>query len=122
MMVYQEKGKKFRFYTRVTIKGENWVKNSFKPISLEDFEIKEKFATCEMLISGIEKESIFLSRVLSVEEMAVDFRLRIKKTNAFKGLGSNHVNEIRPGTQSDFLDHFDDFIDQSKATIAIGII
>lgn len=121
MMVYQEKGKKFRFYTRVTVKKENWVKNSFKPISLEDFENKEKFITCEKVISEIEKDAFLQKRILSVDEMAFEFRERIKKTDAYKGL-STEEEASTPETQSTFFTHFDDFVEQSKATKASGTI
>ncbi|WP_264900463.1 site-specific integrase [Sediminibacterium sp. TEGAF015] len=122
MMVYQEKGKKFRFYTRVTIKKENWVKNSFKPISLEDFVNKEKLTVCQSVISEIEKEAIQHDRYLSVEEMALEFRERIKKTDAFNEMGANRKNQQIIATQSQFFTHFDEFVEQSKATKAKGTI
>ncbi|OYU56912.1 MAG: hypothetical protein CFE25_06720 [Chitinophagaceae bacterium BSSC1] len=122
MMVYQEKGKKFRFYTRATVKKENWVKNSFKPISLEDFEIKERFTVCQKVISEIEKEAVLQKRTLSVEEMALEFRERIKKTEAFRDLESKEPFEPIKETQSEFFTHFDGFVDQARSTKASGTI
>ncbi len=123
MMVYQDKGQKFRFYTKANVKKENWQKNEFKAVSLEDFETKEKFKACKMVIEEIEKEEISIKRKFSVLEVAEKFRELVKKTDPYKEnyTSETSIQEIKT-EQSEFFTLFDDFIAISKATKAKGTI
>ncbi|MDP1764284.1 MAG: phage integrase SAM-like domain-containing protein [Sediminibacterium sp.] len=122
MMCYQDKGKKFRFFTKVTTSNPNWQKNKFKPISLSDFEEKYKMDTCENVIREIEKEGILKCLKFSIPEVENLFRLRIKETDPFReNVEEVNVNIEKP-LQSPFYNFFDQFVEQSKATKTVGTI
>lgn len=122
MMCYQDKGRKFRFFTKVTTLNPNWQKNKFKPISLLDFEEKFKMDTCENVIREIEKEGILKNLKFSVPEVENLFRLRIKETDPFKeNLEETNESGFKP-LQSPIFDSFDLFVEQSRATKTKGTI
>lgn len=122
MMCYQDKGKKFRFYTKVNVDKANWQKNKFKAVSLKDFEDKNKFDTCENVIRDIEKEAIAKNKKFNISEVEKMFRERIKKTKPFyeaQALKNDLCNEE---TTSEFFRLFDEFVEQQKATKAPATI
>ena len=122
MMCYQDKGKKFRFYTKVNVDKDNWQKNKFKPVTLKDFEDKNKFDTCETVIRDIEKEAISKNKQFSISEVELRFRANIKKTKPFYESQSKEKEGNNPIANSEFLNLFDQFVEQRKATKAPATI
>lgn len=122
MMCYQDRGKKFRFFTKISTQNENWQKNKFKPVSLQDFEEKTRLDTCENVIREIEKEAIQKGVKYSISEIETMFREKIWKTDAFSQFNEQKKTISNEPTQSPFFDHYDQFVEQSKATKAEGTI
>ncbi|MDP3667219.1 MAG: site-specific integrase [Sediminibacterium sp.] len=122
MMCYQDKGKKFRFFTKMATPNPNWQKNKFKPISLSDFEDRFKIDTCENVIREIEKEGILQKINFSVSDVENLFRQRIMETVPYKENVEESKEVDDKPSQSGFYDFFDQFVEQSKATKSYGTI
>ena len=72
MMCYQDRGKKFRFFTKIFTKNEKWQKTKFKPVSLQDLEDNAKLDACKNLIQAIEKQAILKNLKFSLDEVERD--------------------------------------------------
>ena len=113
-MCYQDRGKKFRFYTKVLTSKISWQNNRLKAISLQDYESNEKLEICEKTIKEIEKEAVQNKVALSIEEVEKKFRERILQTSCYYVLKEvNPVPEME-NSQSEFFDYYDQFIEATR--------
>ena len=111
MFCYQDKGKKFRYYTRIYATKQNWQKNRIKAVSLKDLEDNDKLENCERAIKEIQKEAILKSCSFCIPEIKMMFTKYMDdlyKTE--EPLNNVNLN------QSSFFQHYDDFMEKSKAT------
>lgn len=123
LLCYQDRGKKFRFSTRVFTTKSSWQKSRLKPTSLKDFESNELLETCEKVIQEIEREALLSNTYIHVEEVEQKFRERIFKTEPYKRLlNVKSPPVVNHQQQSQFFDYYDQFIEASRSTKAKSTI
>ena len=99
ILSYQDRGNKFRFYTKQKIESNNWKNQRVKSQCSSSVEINSILKEYEDIISGIIRKSIFGKNVLSVQEIKWKFE-----------------SEIGKSTKQDFFGFFDKFIELSRST------
>jgi integrase len=122
LMCYQNKGKKFRFFTKVQVLEDKWVNHYLRPQSLEDYDSKEKLDACKSLISEIEKEALQNKVYFSVDEVEQKFRERISLHPLYQIRIEKEVPLTNTVEQSEFFRVYDYFIAQTKSVKTKGTI
>jgi Phage integrase family. len=107
MLLYQDKGKKFKYSTGIQINPGVWDGNKIKGKSLEVFERNQKLQKYFTYLDEIEKESLQKNCQFSIGIVETKFR--------FKASGNK-------SEESEFFTLFDHFININKATKTISTI
>lgn len=102
MMVYQDKGKKFKYYTKQKVKKKAWNGERVKMNYSDAGEINSILDGLENIIKGIEREAIFQKRVYPIDTVKKKFYLQL--------------GQLTPS--NDFFKSFNVFVEESKATKA----
>lgn len=106
MLCYQDKGEKFRFFTKLFVGKSGLLFNRiYKPVSLDDMAVNERLKEYEEIIREIEKDALLNRTKYSVKEVETKFRQKIEKENPV-------IND--PST-SDFFKLYDEFVEQNRS-------
>jgi site-specific recombinase XerD len=99
ILSFQDKGKKFRFYTKQKIESSNWRNQRVKSQCASSLEINTILKDYENIISGIIRKAIFNKQSLSVVDVRNKFESEI-----------GHIKKL------DFFGCYETFIQLSKST------
>ncbi len=105
MLCYQDKGKKFRFFTKLFTDQGLYNNKIYRPSSLEEMAINEKLKEYEQIIRDIEKEAMLQNIQYSVIEIQSKFRERIT-IQKFPTYNRG---------RSEFFIHYDKFVEQNRS-------
>jgi integrase len=110
MLCYQDRGKKFRYFTKIFVNKSSLQNNRVKASSLEDYEINEKLKGFEDIINSIQKEAIERGIRYSVDFIENSFRQVVGQNLP---INNDQISQI---DQSDFFTLYDEFVERSRAT------
>ena len=102
VFVYQDKGKKFKYYTKAKVMKDRWDGRRTKGKSLEDLENNDKIEKVEKIIKDIERDALTKEKIYDIETVEKIFR---NKTNS-------------DAEQSEFWVLHNQFIEESRITKA----
>ena len=77
LLVYQDKGKKFKYYTKVQTLKDNWDGNRIKGKSLEVSEDNQRLQDLENIIYEIEREALRNKKIHSIDIVEQKFRIQL---------------------------------------------
>jgi site-specific recombinase XerD len=110
MLCYQDRGKKFRYFTKILLGKPGLQNNRVKASSLADFAINDKLKALEEIIFGIEKEAAAKGVRYSIDTVESLFRQIMSLETTIR------VESLIKSMQSQFFDHYDQFVEGSRAT------
>jgi integrase len=109
MLCYQDKGKKFRYFTKLFTSKSPLVSDRIhKPSSLEEMEVNEKLSDLSRMIFDIMKELSAGGYRCTAERVETLFRCKIDQKQDKQEIG-------RDLEQSDFFSLYDQFVDQNRS-------
>lgn len=103
MFCYQDRGKKFRYFTKLFTSQSSLTANRLKSVSLEDFQINEKLQEIEQVIKDIRRDELTKNVKLSIDEIESRFR------EALRPIDNTLVQQ-----QSEFFKLYDRFVDENR--------
>jgi integrase len=106
MLVYQDKGKKFKMSTKVKTYKSSWDGTRIKGNSLEAVDGNKKLIELESHFNEIRKDALITGESYPIEIVEKKFKVKISATNDI----------------SQFFGYWDQFVQDSKATKTLGTI
>jgi hypothetical protein len=100
IMVYQDRGQKFRYSTKITVLKELWDGSRIKGRSLEAMENNRRLAHLEQLIKDIELEALRKDCVYDIDTIETKLRWKLSEKEG----------------SSDFFAYYDRFIETCRST------
>ena len=99
MLVYQMKGEKFRYWTKLKVKKEEWLRQRVKKNYMDAGEKNAILDDLENVIKEIEMEALFNKKEFSIETVKRKFELKIgelSSTGNFFQVYDKFINDSRP--------------------------
>lgn len=104
MFCYQDRGKKFRYFTKLFTKHNNITTVLNKPKGLEEMETRKKLYEIEKTLNQIREEGLKKWLSYSIEEVEQKFRSKISASE------TNKLN-----IQSEFFTYYDQFVEENRS-------
>jgi integrase len=104
MFCYQDKGKKFRYFTKLFTDQKKLIRYSLKGKSLVDLEINKKLKEIEQIILDIQNDKAIMGYYMTFEEVKERFRKQIKS-----------LEKRKVDDQSDFFKFYDQFVEENRS-------
>ncbi|MBS1671197.1 MAG: hypothetical protein JST94_07065 [Bacteroidetes bacterium] len=95
VLVYQSKGQKFNFSTKIFVERENWNGTEIKGKSLEAIEYNKKLRSYLDVIADIQKEALMNNKFYTASLVESKFKMRL---------------QIVTSNQSEFFQLYDRYI------------
>ncbi|MBS1641728.1 MAG: phage integrase SAM-like domain-containing protein [Bacteroidetes bacterium] len=101
VLVYQSKGQKFNFSTKIFVEKENWDGVEIKGKSLDAIEYNKKLRSYLDIIADIQKEALINNKYYTTSLVESKFKMRLHSALS---------------NQSEFFQFYDRFLNESKIT------
>lgn len=103
MFCYQDRGKKFRYFTKLFTRHNNIATLLNKPKGLEEMETRKRLYEIEKTLNQIREEGLKKWVTYSIEEVEQKFRNKISASE------TNKLN-----IQSEFFTYYDQFVEENR--------
>jgi site-specific recombinase XerD len=103
LLLYQDKGRKFKFSTGLTINKQFWDGKKIIGKTLEVFDNNKKLEDVYSYLDEIERESLVNNTYYNIDVVENKFRAKYKK-------------QIASSTETEFFTLYDEFVQISKVT------
>lgn len=106
MLVFQHKGRKFKFSTKIKTRQEQWDGRRIKSKTIEAYEANEQLSMLESYLNELIKELLAKKQELNLEAIEAKFKLKLNVAT----------------DKSEFFTYWNQFVTDANATKTAGTI